>query len=215
MTHLAAAAVTYIGLPLSSGSAHSLGRMPRRVAHERTLSFLQTCTVPVGTPVYLLRVHEVPELKPDPALEREVERRFGGRVGLREEQVGDVLNLLDDIDPQPANRWGMVPVWFRMECRFRILDPNTGRPLPGQDPAHFNGQVYEWAMPLGTSGLGLILNDHAAIRIVLCLPDADERLVGRVVPWLQEHLPFRLSPKQWRAWTPTRSGGFKARRLAL
>jgi hypothetical protein len=215
VTHLPPAAVTYIGLPISSGGAHSLGRMPRRVAHERTLAFLRTCTVPVGAPDYLLRVHDVPELRPDPVLEREVERRFGGRVGLREDQVGDVLDFLDDIDPQPANRWGMVPVWFRIECQFRIIDPDTGRLLPGQDPAHFNDEVYEWHMPLGTSGLGLILNDHAAIRIELCLPDADEELLRRVVPWLQHHLPFKLSPKQWRSWTPTRSGGFKARRMTL
>jgi hypothetical protein len=189
--------------------------MPRRVALERTRSFLQACTEPVGDPSYLLRVHDVPELRPDPMLTREVERRFGGRVGLREDQVGDVLDFLDDIDPQPTNRWGMVPVWFRLEYQFRILDPGTGQPLPGQDPARFSGDILGWQVPYGTSSLRLILNDHAAIGIELCLPDAGEELLHRVVPWLQQHLPFKLSPKQWRAWTPTRSGSFKARRLTL
>jgi hypothetical protein len=48
MTDSAPTAVTYDGLPVSSGCAHSLGRMTRRAAYDATMSFLRTCTQPVG-----------------------------------------------------------------------------------------------------------------------------------------------------------------------
>ncbi len=206
------AAVTYVGLPISSGGAHSLGRMSRRAAYQRTIAFLQACTQPVGAIDYTFKVHDVPELGPVPGLERELKRRFGNHVGLQEDRVPDALDFLDDIDPQPTNQWGMAPVWFSVMSKFRILDPTTGRPLPGQDPKRFHGVEYEGTVPLGTSGLRVILHNRALLAIELCIPDADEDLLRRVVPWLQENLPFRFSPKQWRAWTPTKSGSFKGRK---
>jgi hypothetical protein len=215
-------AVTYIGLPISSGGAHSLGRMSRRVAYHRTIDFLEACTEPVASRVYSFRVLEVPQLDPVPRLEGELQRRFGRYVdrfgdypGIPEASVDAALDFLDEIDPQPTNRWGMAPIWFWVSSQFRILDPATGQPMPGQDPSQFSGVEYEWRVPLGSSGLRLILHNQAQIGIELCIPDADRDTLGRLIPWLQEHLPFRLSPKHWRAWTPTKSGSFKARKLAV
>jgi hypothetical protein len=207
------AAVTYVGLPISSGGAHSLGRMSRRVAYERIIAFLRACTQQVGEIDYTFKVHRVPELKPVPGLERELKRRFGNPVGLNEDRLSDALDFLDDIDPQPTNQWGMAPIWFSMTSKFRILDPATGRPLPGQDPNRFHGVEYEGTVPLGTSGLRLILHNHASVAIELCIPDADQDLLRRVAPWLQQNLPFKFSPKQWRVWTPTNSDSFKSRKL--
>jgi hypothetical protein len=207
------AAVTYVGLPISSGGAHSLGRMSRRVAYEGTTAFLRTCSRLVDPIDYSFKVYRVPELEPVPGLEQELKRRFGNPVGLREDRLPDALDFLDDIDPQPTNQWGMAPIWFSMTSKFLILDPATGRPLPGQNPTRFHGVEYEPTVPLGTSGLRLILHNHAAVGIELCIPDADEDLLRRVVPWLQRNLPFKFSPKQWRAWTPTKSGSFKGGKL--
>jgi hypothetical protein len=102
----APAAVTYIGLPISSGGAHSLGRMSRRVAYARTIAFLDACTQPVGAIEYKFAVNDVPELKPVPSLERELARRFGNDARVKAERVSDALDFLDDIDPQPTNQWG-------------------------------------------------------------------------------------------------------------
>lgn len=207
------AAVTYIGLPISSGGAHSLGRMSRRVAYERTMAFLQACTQLVDPIDHRFRIHDVPELEPIPDLGRELKRRFGNKVALAEDRVSEALDFLDDIDPQPTNRWGMAPIWFWVTAKFRILDPATGRPLPGQDPDRFHGVEYEWSVPLGSSGLRLMLENRAQLAMELCVPEADDDVLRRVIPWLQEHLPFTFSPKQWRAWTPTKSGSFKARKM--
>jgi hypothetical protein len=214
------AAITYIGLPISSGGAHSLGRMSRRVAYERTVSFLRTCTKPADPITYSFAVLDVPELPPVPRLERELKRRFGQyfavqqHLAVQNERVDEALDFLDEIDPQPTNQWGMAPIWFSATSNFQILDPATGDPITGQDPKRFKGVEYEGGVPLGTSGMRLILDNHARIAIELCLSDPDDALLRRVVPWLQEYLPCKLSPKQWRAWTPTTTGSFKARRIS-
>jgi hypothetical protein len=188
--------------------------MARRVAYDRTVAFLRTCTEPAAQADYSFKVHDVPELQPYPRFNAELWRRFGHYVTIDENRVRDALDFLDEIDPQPTNKWGMAPVWFTARFDLRILDPSTGRPLPGQDPARFHGVEYEWGVPLGSSRLRLILHNRAQVGIELCMPDADEDVRGRVVPWLQHHLPFKFSHKQWRVWTPTRSGSFKGRRLA-
>jgi len=209
-----ATAVTYVGLPISSGGGHSLGRMSRRVAYERTMSFLRICTEQAGPLYYSFSANDVPELGPVPRLEQELVRRFGHYVSIPEGRIGEALDFLDEIDPQPTNQYGMAPIWFWATSRFRILDSATRRPLPGQDPELFRGVEYEWGVPLGSSGLRLMLHNRALIAIELCIPYGDDAVPVRIVPWLQEHLPFTFSAKQWRVWTPTKTGSFKGRRVA-
>ena len=208
MTDAVPTAVTYDGLPASSGGAHSLGRMTRRAAHEATMSFLRTCTEPMGRMEYSFTVHDVPELKPARHLERELEHRFGrGRVVvLDEDEVPEALNYLDDIHPQPTNQWNMAPVWFRATAKCRLLDPQTGEPLRGQNDQLFHLVGYN-------NELRLILDNRARLGITFCIPDADAQVLSKMLPWLQQHLPCKLSPKQWRSWTPTKTGTLKARVL--
>ena len=206
-------AVTYDGLPIGSGGAHSLGRMSRADAYERTMAFLETCVELDGSLEHQFALPPVPGMPRALDLEVQVKRRFGKDRPIPASRVAEALAFLEEIDPQPLNPWGMAPVWFWSVARFRILDPATGRPIPGQDARRFKGTTYSPGAPLGTSGLRLILVDRAAIGIDLCFPDADDDLLRRVVPWLQANLPFRLSPKQWREWTPTRTGSWKVRKL--
>jgi len=188
------------------------------------MTFLRTCTEPVEPIEYSFTALNVPELGNVKQLEHELQRRFGGRshptgdrqrIAISPSQVGDALTFLDDVDPQPTNQWGMAPVWFWISSKFRILDPATGRALPGQAPERYTGVEYESSVPLGSSGLRLMLDKGAKIALELCIPDPDNQVLGRVVPWIQANLPCRLSPKQWRAWTPTKSGSLKARRITL
>lgn len=210
------AAVTYVGLPIGSGGAHSLGRMSRRTAYAHTMTFLETCTELVEPLSYSITVHDVPQLPPQRALEAELTRRFGHArpVRLQDAQVLAALDFLDDVAPQATNEWGMAPVWFQVRANFRLLDPSLGRPLAGQDPGRFAGVEYQWAVPLGTSGLRLFMDNKASLAVEFCIPDPDAELLAAVVPWLQAYLPFKMSPHHWRSWTRTASGSFRARKLA-
>lgn len=210
-----AVAVTYVGLPISSGGAHSLRHMSRGVAYERTLSFLNACTESVAAAKYSFQVHDVPELREGPRFSEDLRRRFGHYVDIPEGRVTDALDFLDEIDPQPTNQWGMAPVWFTAGFNLRIIDPLTEQALPGQNPARFHAMEYEWGVPLGSSQLRLMLSNTAKVAVELCIPTTDPKVLGRVIPQLQKHAPFKFSPKHWRVWTPTRSGSFKARKLAI
>jgi hypothetical protein len=191
--------------------------MSRRHAFERTVDFLSACTEPVGALTYAFMLPEVggPGRPPRlPEAELQLKRRFRDPARLAAHEVADPLTFLDEIAPQPTSQWGLAPIWFRVGSNFRIKDPATGRPLRGQDQERYRGVEYAGTVPLGTSGLGLSLHNHASLAINLCIPDADQDTLDRVVPWLQEHLPFRLSPKHWRVWTRTRTGTFRARRMS-
>jgi hypothetical protein len=111
MTDVPWSAVTYVGLPIGSGGVHSLGRMSRRVAYERTTSFLQTSTELVSPTQCSFHVLDVPELSRQLDLEAELERRFGPgkRVAVPADRVDEALELLDDIHPQPTISGG----WHR------------------------------------------------------------------------------------------------------
>lgn len=212
----AAAAVTYDGLPVSSGGAHSLGRMSRRTAFERTTRFLDQCTVPDGPRVFAVSFpadRVFPRVEPPPRLRDQVERRFGRSGEIPEGRVDDALDFLDEIAPQPLNRYAMTAVRLTMRCQFDLLDPATGRPISGQEPQRFGGVEYVWSVPLGTSGLLLSLHDHAALAVHFCIPDPTEDLLRRLVPWLEAYLPFKFSPKHWRVWMPTKASSFRSKRL--
>ena len=201
-------AVTYEGLPISSGGAHSLGRMTGRTAYETTMSFLRTCTLPMGPIDYSFTVRRVPELAPARDLELKLERRFGrGSVlVLHEDEVDDALEFLEDVHPQPTNQWGMAPLGFRAKAKCSLLDPETDRPLPGQTDELFARVGY-------SNQLELRLDNRAALGIEFCIPEPDDLVLSRMLPWLQEHLPCNLSPKHWRAWRPTKSGSLRPRVL--
>lgn len=206
-------AITYVGLPISAGGAHSLGRMPVARAYERTMAFLTSCTRLAQPLTCQLLVTDMGA--PLGAAERsELRRRFGDgdHLDLQQEQIADALDFLARLSRPLTTQVGGL--WLTLEAKFRILDPLTGEPLPGQEPARYAGVQYQRDDPLGSSRLALSLHSRATLALDLCLPDADEAVVERVLPWLQANLPFKLSSKHWMHWTPTKTGSFKGRKIA-
>lgn len=207
-----AAAFTYVGLPIGSGGAHGLGRMSHAKAYAVTEQFIEKCTTVTQRDEPLLKLQQVPELDVPESITTAVREVFGGPSGGRTSAERGI-RFLEEIAPQPTNAWGMAPVWLFSQATVQINDPATGAPLSGQDPAAFNGVEYVWSVPLGRSHVRLILNNRASLAVELCVPNSDPNVLRRVVPWLQENLPFRFSAKHWRAWIPTNSGTFVARKM--
>jgi hypothetical protein len=210
-------AVTYDGLPISSGGAHSLGRMGLRTAYTRTAAFVDACTVVVAPRRQSFQFQQVPELRRYPELKEHFRRRFGGgadhAVRIDDDQVDDALAFLEEVSPQPQNQWGMAPLWFTTRWDVQILDPDTREPLPGQDPSRYGGAEHAWTVPLGESTVTLMLSNTASLGVQLCLPDLDDERLRTVAQALQASAPFRFSPKQWRRWTRTASGTFRPRKI--
>lgn len=208
----AAAAFTYVGLPVGSGGAHGLGRMGMDKAYAVTEQFIATCATVTDRTEPRVKLRQVPELDIPESITTAVRNVFGDQDGGRTSAERGI-ELLEQIAPQPTNEWGMAPVRFVSTATVQLNDPATGAPLPGQDPSAFNGVEYEWSVPLGLSQVRLMLDNRASLAVELCIPNSDPGVLCRVAPWLQENLPFRLSAKHWRAWFPTKTGSFLARRM--
>lgn len=208
-------AITYVGLPISSGGAHGLGRLAVREAFERTTGFLQTCTALAKPATCTVLRTNAPDLVPDPQIDARLTSQFGAgpRVQVPWERVDDALKFIESIRDQPVNAWGMAGYWLQVDASFRVLSPTSLIPLPGQSAERYNGVEYQWNTPLGTSALTLSLHKSAALAIDLCIPDTDGDDLRQVVAWLQQHLPIRFSPKHWTRWTPTKSGGYRGRKV--
>lgn len=206
-------ALTYVGLPISRGGAHHLRGVTLREAYDALLRFVDACAELDEPLTHRFHTPSVPGLRPQPVLRARLALRFpGGEVP--PERVPDALELLERIDPQPTNEHGMAPIWFTVGGWLRIRDV-TGEPLPGQDPARFDGTEYDSGVPLGRSRIALNLSNRATLGLSLCLPDPDGDMLARVIPHLASHLPCRLSASQWRHWSRTSTGSFRARKASV
>lgn len=210
-------AVTYEGLPIGAGGAHRLGRMGLREAHRRTEAFVEACGLEIGPRHRFFMFPNVPGMDKMTKWEGQLEAQFGPRVRDRipvlETQVEEALSFLDDINPQPVNPWGMAPIWFTSAWKIAMVDPETLAPFPGQDSARYGSVPYSVSAALGESHIRLRLSDRAALGADLCFPDVDDSKLQSVLPMLQEHAPFRFSPKHWRRWSPTKTGSFTSRSI--
>jgi hypothetical protein len=209
-------AVAYDGLPISSGGAHSLGRISARNAFDSWLKFLDTCAV--ASPIQaFFDFPSTPELPIDPAVERRVDRDFPGRPGrciVPWDRAEEALSLFESLEPLPVNRWGMAPLWLWFTADFRLLRPGSRDLWPGQDPALFGEFVTPTGVSLGACSTRLILQAKRSIGLNISIPDASDGDLDKVVPWLLGALPMRLSSKQWTRWTLTKNRrSYRGRRI--
>lgn len=197
----------YDGLPVSSGGAHGLGRISVHDAYSRWCEFLSACTSPRAI-TCAFDLPNTPELRVDRSVRALLVRTFPGNDGkfpVPTDRVGEALELLTALEPQPTNRWGMAPVWLRFSADFALRRPD-GELWPHQDPSEFGYFETPTGVRLGASMTSLILQARRSMGLLLTVPDATADDAAVLVPWLQAHLPFRLSPKHWTRWTLTKNG---------
>jgi hypothetical protein len=191
-------------------------------AYERIINFLTECSQLTEPLSFTYRVFQL-----DKHLTSDIENSLQVMFGLGQligqnltykvptNKVSEALDFLERISPQVLNSYGFASTWFWLGSRFLILDPQTKQPLLGQDPNCFSGKEYEYGVALGSSALHLILENKAKVGIELCLPEADDDLLQRVVPWLQSYLPFKFSAKQWRKWVVTKKGSYRKQKIVI
>jgi hypothetical protein len=201
-------AVAYDGLPIGSGGAHGLGRLAPREALDALRRFLASCAQPLLLTSYF-DLPFTPELTVSAWVAAAIEGRFP-KVGVHHpvapSEIDDAIALLESISPQPRNPWGMSPVWLSVVADVRLLSPVGGGIWPGQDPSLFGDFRTPGGVRLGASQLRLILESKAKLGLSLSIPQATDADVAIIVPWLQKHLPCRLSDKQWTRWSLTKNG---------
>lgn len=211
-------AVVYDGLPIASGGAHALRRMPARDALSAWLRFLSTCTA--ASPVEAsFDLPTTPGLTVEPRVVRLIEEEFprtSGRLAVAHDRIEDAIEVFESIEPLPTNRWGMAPVWLWFTADFRLRSPKGPHLWPGQDPARFGHFQTPSGVTLGASSTRLILQAKHAIGLSLSIPEASDSDLAEIVPWLQAALPMRLSSKHWTRWTLTENRrSYRGRKIAI
>lgn len=186
--------------------------MSVRKAHDATLEFLSKSAVLTAPIEYHFSVLDIDSVPRDPALETRLRARFSDGEVFGSSRAEEAIALLEEISPQSASH-GVPAIWLSVRASFQLLDPKTGLLLPGQDPNRFGGKEFDFDLPLGASRLKLSLHNTAALALDMSLPDLDDEQLAAVARGLQANLPFKLSPKQWKRWTPTRTGTFVGRKI--
>lgn len=209
--------VVYDGLPLSSGAAHGLGRIGVHEAFEGWQGFLSACTENVESRTYFEFAH-VPGIEADAQVREAVEGAFPGgrrRHAVPADRVGEALDLMASLEPQPTNEWGMAALWLWFHADFSLRRPDGGV-WPHQDAVEFGHFVTPGGIALGKSGASLSLESRRSMSLRLSLPEATDGDVAATAAWLQAHLPFRLSTKQWTRWTLAKNGRtYRGRKIVL
>jgi len=207
-------AVVYDGLPISSGGAHGLGRTSVHDAFSAWQGFLDSCTVVDGTTYYFHLPH-TPELEPPRQAVRRIRKAFPAqdhRFLVPPDRIHEALDLLRELEPLPTNPWGMAPIWLTANADFTLKTP-SGDIWPNQGATTFETPG---GVRLGSSWTNLHIEARRSMGLRLSIPEATDNDLATLIPWLQAHLPFRLSPKHWTRWTLTKTGhSYRGRRLTL
>lgn len=164
-------------------------RGTKRSAFEAIQSFLSECGVADGAPSFSL-----------------TNPTGHGRAVIDEVWADDIVDVLDGTHPSPQDHAASAGMRLDVRAIFLLLDPVSLQPIGGQTDDLFYRLGYR-------NQLQLFLDQHTALKIELCIPAPEEELLSRVLPWLQAHLPIRLSTKHWREWRPTKSGTLTRRKL--
>ena len=200
--------VAYVGLPMSSGGAHRLGRTSAQRAINQWSDFLSSRTA-ASPPLCSLHLSVNPQLGPGRRLAREIGRVFPPTLGAKRdfsvppERITEAAELFDSFTPVPMTRAGLAAVSLSLGASFRILQPGTTDPWPEQDPARFGHFRTPAGVTLGASSARLTMDGTASMSLLLSVPNASDQDLAVLVPWLQEALPLRLSAKHWTRWTLT------------
>ncbi|GEM_PF-754511 len=214
------ALIVYEGLPVADGGAHELGRRDPVSVWRRLDGFLKDCaavdehsaTVSLQESVTWLSSRE------SRAVRRELSARFGrphrAGAGWGAGHVRDHFWGADPDDVEATLLWltglphlpdvcGSPAVFLGYEARFRLVDLESGRPLPDQGGRFYGEQDLDGhgLVALGESRLFARLSERPSCNLVLSLPflDVDDE-ARRFVAGLQCRLPFALSADDFTLW---------------
>ena len=210
-------AVVYDGLPIGSGGAHGLGRISASQALRRWRDFLAACGSPVQPLECSFNIRALSDAQViDPSVVEAIHSAFpmqgtfvprnNNFSPVPPDRLDEAVALLESIEPQPADKWGNVPVWLNTHADFHLKTPDGSGLWPGQGTGGFGDFKTPAGVRLGISNGGLNLEARKSIGLMLSVPDATDDDLAVLVPWLQAALPFRMSSKHWTRWSLAKNG---------
>lgn len=218
--------ISYEGLPLNSGGAHSLGTKPCDKIHAECVHFLQMFTNNEMADYIVLTFHGSRDrtYKSLPSVWR-LAKRFGVptlgswqyATGRRRtytwylksvKDVEDGLQLLDAFASYPPN--DPSPLVLSFMWRFYFIDPDTKEVLPGQD------KIPMIDSRLQNSQLYLRLGQKSTVSAWFTFPFEEWNEQSKLyIRTITSGAPFKCADKHWRLWKYSNNGKWFPRSLDI
>lgn len=221
--------MTYDGLPIAAGGAHTLRSRGFREAWTQIEHFLRRCSDfdrPQQIVIEVIEGGGAPAAFVTP-LKRQFSRQFtkvrsrriGAAVGHQWSADGaDLVALLGEMEAvRPIPDVEFAPLTLNVTAAFRFVDPWTRELLPFQNPADYLRQDAGNRHLLGASSAFARLSTRSTLSAFFSLPFPESSAECLAyVEFLREHAPVQLSDRHWTAWTLNMRGTrYTGRRLAF
>jgi hypothetical protein len=223
--------ITYDGLPLSSGGAHTLRTRSPLAALSQVRHFISSCTdcvQPQKASVEVVTGANVPAEFSDPLMEKlTAELRAPGNRrsygpgntahfwAVAATQIDALVTLIEQVGPLPVMPYRLQPVTVAAVFKFHLLHPHSRAALPWQGAAFYGNFSAVPGQLLGESQLYARISGRSTVSLFLSFPfeDISEDLL-MIAGFVHANLPFPLSPNHWKRWRLTKNGnGYLGRRL--
>jgi len=213
-------AITYDGLPISSGGAHSLRQKGFVEGFNSLQGFVDLISLERRPSSVALELFNsgAGGYSHFMALRWEFSKRFRGKQGravgehfghqweVQPSELGLLIHDLERLRPIPlvgyAGRSLVVHVYWKL-----IFSDRTGEPLPFQTRDNYRDFEVGFQLYLGESILYARISENSTASLFLSLPfEAVHPECVELATRLQEAFPARLSTKHWKRWTVTKKG---------
>ncbi len=222
--------ITYDGLPISSGGAHTIRTRGVTDGVAAVRGFLSACTTNPDPEFLHVEVSQGGSLPPSlsKSLRKEfrhlgwwpIKSRIGStvtrkwRLPLAEFEAA--CAVLERHRPLPQSKDGWPAAFVGASWRFAFIDAETGQVLPHQGPDAYVEERPSSMRRIGESTLYARFSEKTTVSVFLALPfeDAGED-ARRFVGTLQDHFPTRFSSKHWRLWRLNKAAtGYYGRKIS-
>jgi hypothetical protein len=224
--------ITYDGLPVSKGGAHRLRTPNPKLALRQARDFLTVCTdnsIPKAAFVEVIRgrsfddefslslIEQLTRKLGDSSRRHAGTRNIAHRWDIKAHEIDEYVDMMSKALPLPLDSFGLQPFVVAVQIDFRILDPQRGVALPGQESALYGNYSAYPGQVLGRSQLYARISGRSTFSLFLNFPFEQQTAAFlSAVADVQDHLPFSLSQKHWKQWRLTKNGtSYVGRRIIV
>jgi hypothetical protein len=223
-------AITYDGLPISSGGAHKLRTRGFSDALLVLQSFVTAVSLdprPKDCVVEVLAGDDVPASFTSGVIAH-CDAQF---IKCTRRRIGDYSSSQWTVDPEslpaivdtleqrrPIPKAGYAGYAAAIHVRWNIvLADGLRQPIPYQGKEHYLGFACGFQRYLGESAVYARISEATTANVFLALPyEAVTSEARRLAEKIQSHFPARLSSNHWKIWRLTKKGdGYVGRSVSM
>lgn len=216
--------ITYDGLPIKSGGAHSLGKLNMEDSYQKTKEFILNHTDSELPSDIRLTIYESPSGDYDAIkLKRKASKLFGlfpkkGNGYLSDKQIrywewkvkandfNKAFGFVQENNIKIRQILGPIEISCLWVFKFKSL--KTGNIYPDQD------KIPQLDIRQKNSQIYLKLSNKSTLSAWFAFPYADfDSDFKKIVDNMQTDLPFQFSDKSWRQWTLSKNNNWISRKI--